>query len=283
MTATPTTVQAYGRMAVRLSQCRKRAFKRAQTRALRHGSTVYRGQVHDLGSLSMQYVHRPQPRRQKATEPSASAIQCITWNCGGLHQLRFQELPVWLEQLRTQNTATVVCVQETHWPTDSEFSHDHWHFIHMGVLFAVSKVVAPQSSLRFAAVVPGRLLHLRIEGSPAIDFLGVYQFSWNLHRASVPGGAAQQTAHTLRQRSLVWDAIRTWTRRVPQRNWLLILGDLNCTLRPQHPHVGPGVAFHSHDPHQDQAEFQGMVQSLNLVALNTWRRGGSLPPARSYS
>ena len=39
---------------------------------------------------------------------------------------------MWLEQLRTQNTATVVCVQETHWPTDSEFSHDHWHFIHSG-------------------------------------------------------------------------------------------------------------------------------------------------------
>ena len=94
MTATPTTVQAYGRMAVRLSQCRKRAFKRAQTRALRHGSTVYRGQVHDLGSLSMQYVHRPQPRRQKATEPSASAIQCITWKLWRFcNQLRFQELP----------------------------------------------------------------------------------------------------------------------------------------------------------------------------------------------
>ncbi|OLP96423.1 hypothetical protein AK812_SmicGene21348 [Symbiodinium microadriaticum] len=72
----------------------------------------------------------------------------------------------------------------------------------------------------------------------------------------------------------VWRTIHHWISGVPQRNQLLLLGDFNCTLMPQPPHVGTGVTDTSTAPHQDADEFQRIVCQHGLTALNTWSRGG---------
>ena len=194
--------------------------------------------------------------------------------------MRFQELISWLETLRVNHPATIACIQETHWAHDCEFSDLNWHFLHSGsgvaeagVLFAVPKTLVPSSHLRFNSLMPGRLFHLRVELNPAIDLLGVYQFSWNPHQAKAQS-PEQQALDLAQKRAAVWHSIQSWARRIPSRNSLLVLGDMNCTLQPQPPFVGAGVAQHRKDPHPDQNVFQGVIQNANLLAMNSWGRKG---------
>ena len=99
------------------------------------------------------------------------------------------------------------------------------------------------------------------------------------HAQSLPGtngtsGLASSQQQLLQSRARVWTAIAQWVRSTPARHQLVILGDMNCTLRPQEPHVGLGVAHHKTFPHPDQNDFQMLVEALGLVALNTWGRAG---------
>ena len=80
----PNTLQAYGQTAVRMSQARKRAFKRAQARVLRDGTTAYKGRIHDSRSLSLQYVGTRQgPRVSPKPSTDSSGLKVVSWNCGG--------------------------------------------------------------------------------------------------------------------------------------------------------------------------------------------------------
>ena len=78
----------------------------------------------------------------------------------------------------------------------------------------------------------------------------------------------------------MWAAVRAWANAVPQRNSLLVAGDFNASLRSSPPHVGPGVQSHSTQGHPDQREFQNLVASTGLIAVNTWGRSG--PKAATF-
>ena len=188
----PVLRRAHGVLARELTTACKRSFKRAQTRAMRDGSTQYRGRCHTPASLSLQYVGKAAPKPVLAPSLHTNSCRFVTWNAGGVHAVRYAEILAWLEAERASgNPVHVLCVQESKWAQDSEFSNDHWHIIHSGtgnatggVLFFVSRQLAAAPQLKHAALIPGRVLHLRIYAQTVIDVLGVYQHAWtNTHRA----------------------------------------------------------------------------------------------------
>ena len=213
---------------------------------------MYRGQPHTVGSLSLQYIGPSPPRHLKHPTPSPENLRFVTWNAGGLHAARYAETLAWLECERDAGRPVqALCIQESKWPQDCEYSTDRWHIVHSGsgtslagVLFFICRTLANTSQLKHAALVPGRVLHLRVATQPALDLLGVYQHAWS-HPSQTTGAssAASNALQKLMQaRSRVWAQLESWTRSVPQRHRLLILGDLNCPLTSQEPHVGQGVA-----------------------------------------
>ena len=241
--------------------------------------------------LSLQYIgNTPKARRPASTaSPGADTLRVVTWNCGGLHQVRYAELLAWLEEQDSIDPVHVMCVQETHWPYHAEYSSGPRQFVHSssgtasgGVLFIIHNTLTRDGAVRYAEVIPGRLLHLRIESSPPMDFLGVYQHSWNPHHKELQGSSEEKLEQLLRQRACVWDRLRSWTASIPARNKLAIMGDFNCTLAPSPPNVGPGTAGHRKTVHKDARVFQNLVTSQGLVAANTWgtrdRAGTFLQP-----
>ena len=279
----PSQIAAYGHLAARLSTARKRSFKRAQLRVMRDGETMYRGRRHTANSLSLRYIgQRPAPPRQPATpQPPPNSLRVITWNCGGLHSSRYAELMAWLNSSQA-DPVHVVMLQECHWPQSTEFHSDNWVHIYSGsgtsqagVMIIVNRSLAQPHQIRFAELQPGRVLHTRIALDPPLDVLCVYQHAWSTPTGSARSTSARDTARTelLNRRSHIWRLVDNWVRAVPARNALLIGGDMNASLSTAMPNVGHGTQPHKF-PHSDQFEFQQLVVSNGLIAMNTWGRSG---------
>ena len=286
---------AHGHRIAQLTPARKRAFRRAQIRAMQQGSTRYRGQQHDLRSLSalrLRPAHRPPEHSRTDARPSlvrSSQVHFVSWNSGGLHAARFTELLARLHDrdAHPEHTPKIVCVQETKWSQSSEFTSGQWRCIHSGmgdssggVLFMIHASLARTDQIRHCEVVPGRALHVRLDTAPPVDLLGVYQVAWNPHHTALQGSIMERTRALLDRRMQVWRAVHNWVLGIPRRNQLLLLGDFNCTLTPQSPHVGTGVTDNTSAPHQDGDEFQRLVCQNGLTALNTWSRAGR--PASTF-
>ncbi|CAE7771585.1 pol [Symbiodinium sp. CCMP2592] len=110
--------------------------------------------------------------------------------------------------------------------------------------------------------IPGRVLQVRATVKTSqlpITIVGIYQHVWRTHLSAI---------QNLELRRGVWHAISTIVQQTPQRHHLLIAGDFNANLTPQHPHVG-GAATRSpaanHSP-----ELQQLLAEGDLCALNTW-------------
>ena len=278
----PSLLSVHGHMAERLSVARKRAFKRAQIRAMQHGSTTYRGQHHTLHSLSLQYVGKA---RQKAS-PNTPAVESgllrvITWNCGGLHTARYAELMTWLNE-QTADGPHIILIQECHWPHSLEFNSDKWIHLYSGmgqayggVMIIISRAVARPDQVRFAELEPGRMLHARLAVEPPIDVLCMYQHAWAPSSAGVHAELSRSDFQSvlLEKRQQLWQKLRNWISSIPARNTLLVGGDMNCSLLPSHPNVGTGVQTHK-SLHPDQSTFQQLITSKGLVAMNTWGKAG---------
>ena len=272
------TLTAYGHTARMLSFSRKRSFKRAQKRALRDGTTVYRGRTHTASGLALQDRTRI-PKTLSPTIP-ANSLKIVTWNAGGLHSSRYVELMSWLET-HDSGPIHVCCVHESHWPSSSEYSNHRWVFVHTGsssstggVLMIINRSVACPAQLQHAELHAGRLLHVRVQSEPAVDLLGTYQHAWNPNSKQRLSTAENGLQLLLRQRQEIWDKIESWAAAVPKRNRLILLGDMNVSLRPCPPHVGLGCARSPQNTHSDLASFERIIMSQGLVALNTWRKPG---------
>ena len=282
-------VYAHGQQAIRLTTARKRAFRRAQLRVLRDGSTVYRGRQHDATSLALQYVGRYTPHRAPKPALQAEHLQTLTWNCGGMHAQRYEEFMQWINS-DERRSIHLVFIQECHWPESTEYSNDRWTHIYSGsgsrqggVMIMINRSIAEPSQIRFAELVAGRVLHVRVGTDPPVDALCVYQHAWSQAppACTKPGtNGDTHKAALLARRGQVWSSIRTWANAVPQRNSMLIAGDFNASLHHNPPHVGSGVQGHRAGGHPDQRDFQNLVISSGLIALNTWGRGG--PRAATY-
>ena len=154
--AVPSVVRAFGMQAVTPSASSKRSFKRAQRRAIRDGIARYRGRLHTPDSLALQYVGQAAPRRPPSQpRHQQGALRCVSWNAGGLHAGRYQELLGWLDS-HTTDPIHIVCIQETHWADWAEYNKSSWMCIHSGtgssqagILFLIRKtfVIRGMSSM----------------------------------------------------------------------------------------------------------------------------------------
>ena len=278
-----TRLSAHGQQAVRLTAARKRAFKRAQVRAMRDGSTMYRGARHDTASLALQYVgQNPTPKPPRSALQN-NHLQAVTWNCGGLHAQRYAELMQWLNSDSFQSVH-LVFLQECHWPNSTEYCSERWIHIYSGtnssqggVMIMINKSIAAKEQIRYAELVAGRVLHVRIGSDPPVDALCVYQYAWTNHPRPDPSSLSPNLdpkTELLHKRHHIWSTVRTWANSVPHRNTMLIAGDFNASLQPQSPNIGLGVQGHRAQGHPDQKEFQNLVIAAGLIALNTWGRSG---------
>ena len=122
----------------------------------------------------------------------------------------------------------------------------------------------PGPSIRFSEPIPGRLLLLRLESSPATYVVCTYQFVWN-ETPSVDSCVAD--------REHFWTSLSSTLRGIPWRAQLLIMGDMNTPCSTDPPFIGPGITPLRGEPRQrDAPRFQQLLSQFGLAVLNTWGR-----------
>ena len=91
------------------------------------------------------------------------------------------EIKHWLRQ----NRADVVVISETKWSFSSTWSDREWLYVHSatadyksgGILTMISRRIAEPEQLGYAAIIDGRLLHIRVHyASRALDIIATYQY-----------------------------------------------------------------------------------------------------------
>ena len=264
---------------------RKRALKRAIHRASNREdqSTWYRGKRMTLKELTQRNPanHLNIGVQSEPLHRQSKRLNIITWNEGGLTSTRYQEILQWLEQEHSQgHVVDLMIIQETAWQQDLEFTSQpvsngqlRWHIIHSagaartGVMCLIRQGLVQPDQIRSVAVLPGRLLHIRLLMEVPLDVLGVYQVAWNPHKATLPTSCKTETL--LKQRNRIWQHLHRWLRTIPARNGCILAGDFN-----EHPWCRGGVTPHQ-GQHQDRTEFQDLIRVHQCTILNTWRSGGA--------
>ena len=257
----------------------KRAFRRARERARQHGTTWYRGRQHTVASLSAE-ANTPIPetaakaktgrsmRSHRASQESLrDGCRVMTFNIGGASSAAWQEMMRWLAT--HPNKTDVVCVQETHWKDTTQFESGDWYVMTSGantsdkcagVAILIHKRLGKPEAISHRTLLNGRVLHARIQGKRnCIDVLCCYQHVWR------DGDSDEKN---VQNRASVWRAMQRGISATPLRNTLIIGGDMNCGLRQQLPHAGPGVL--PKDLPKDADESVHILQTFGLTALNTW-------------
>ena len=274
----------------------KRSYKRALKRLELTGKAWYKGKLLDSSSLSSSSLHssanprstpspsRPpaRPRLVQQASPSRNAgsvIRFLSWNAGGMSALGLEALLQWREI--QPGSLGIICIQETHWSDVSEFQKHDWQCIasgdgtkHSGVLTMIHLPKDSGLQIQCQILIPGRVLHVRINSEPPIDVLNVYQHAWNPNKGCYADQAQDPITLLMQDRAAVLQHVSSWVAAVPQRNQLILAGDFNSYLTAHHPNVGYGLAPHRSSAQRDQKQFQAMVQRLGLLAANTWRRAG---------
>ena len=247
-----------GRLTATVAQ--KRSFRRACGRALRNdavqpglGGTWYRGRWHTVQDLQARRFASSQGVSYRSRERKLPVgdrfVHTLTLNAGGLSAAAYDELLIWLCQPQCARYSVVV-VEETWWKQDSMYCDQNWHFVHSagstgsqgkntGILVMIRKSFVPEGCIKHRAVIPGRVLHVRLEQQKNFHLVCVYQHAWS-HQI------AQETMLARRER--VWDAIRQVVQGVPIRDHCYILGDMNTPCVTRAGHCGAGVLEQPNPP-----------------------------------
>ena len=208
-----------------ITNARKRAFCRAQRRALEHGQTMYRGRLHSIQSLQGMRVPAPPTSARgclmSAVRPDAKRpqprLRVATWNMGGCTSDAYDVLCDWLTQ---QTTLDALFIQETHFGMGkqaAQWSIEGWTFIsspdsgnrYAGVAVAISHRLARSTDLTYCEWLPGRVLQVRAETSLLhLDMLNVYQWV----RERNPSEDKQS------KRERVWQILGRALHSIPRRN-----------------------------------------------------------------
>ena len=268
---------------------RKRAFRRAIARARRHPDrkALYRG-----GTIFV--ADDPKGRAEHAVRTVISRlktrISIMTWNCGGLTTLRFAELKEWLRQQSPASRPQLIVLQETLWRGDFEWTDDMYTYLHSGsgqsrdsgILTMVSRSLCSPDLVRHASIQPGRLMHIKLCFEPCVEVLAVYQHAWR------PDATAKAREALLAKRLTLWHRMQRFAESTAIRSQLIVivLGDFNTPLSPQHPFTGQGLrsqvkrSQQEHLPDSkrhapDGDVFRYFLQCCDLQAINTFRRSGT--------
>ena len=262
-----------------LKAIRKRSLLRALRRLDRTGNTTYRGHRYTLPLADTPSCTPPRCTRSHSDGRTQPRIHVMSWNAGGLSSDRYQQLLLWLQG--PGKHLHVVAVQETHWRHDASYQAHGWLAFHFpcsandksaGILILVNKLLYPHHKVQLTCLVEGRLIHLRLELNPSIDVLVLYQ---HLYATNAQHKGQDGLHHAQAQRSKVWTKVHQCLSGLPSRNSVLLLGDFNTDLLPDPPHVGPGVRTRLSKQPPDQHEFQQLLKTFSLCALNCWRRAGT--------
>ena len=252
----------------------KRAFHRARQRASQHGSARYRGRWMSAKQLGVAHCPAP-PRRPPSPQPhNAPRIHFMSWNAGSLSAERNLELSTWLNSSDGTHI-NLVAVQETHWRGPLEYTTDRFYGIHSGasvaqagLLLLIDKTLYTAAQIQHREILPGRLMHVRLEGDPGVDVVICYQHAWSLHRG--PHHRDEQRDQLLGKRAEFPAQLATLLQSLPKRNQLLLLGDLNSDLQPEGSHIGKGIYARSGQHAGDSSMLQDLIRNQDLLALNTW-------------
>ena len=255
---------------------RKRALRRAieRARVSLDGCTWYRGRRLHLRQLQ---------------QGEARTLRIVSWNAGGLHSSRYNELLVWLvQQADTGHPVDLLFIQESHWRTDMEYSVKpaedkalQYHVVHSagdekaGLLCMIRAGIVPTSHIRHQAPLPGRLMHIRLMLSTPVDFLNTYQFAWNVNKVATAGLTTKAKMESmLKQRRRVWKHLEQWMRTIPRRHGCLVVGDLNTPVATEAPITGPGVMESKKAQQQDQEVLMEILRVNSCTVLNSWTGTG---------
>ncbi|CAE7501552.1 unnamed protein product, partial [Symbiodinium necroappetens] len=219
----------------------------------------------------------------------ARTLRIVSWNAGGLHSSRYNELLVWLvEQADQGQPVDLLFIQESHWRQDMEFSVKpaedkslQYHVLHSagdekaGLLCMIRTGVVPASHIRHQAPLPGRLMHIRLMLRTPVDFLNTYQFAWNVNKAAAAGLTTKaKTESLLKQRRRVWKHMESWLRTIPRRHGCLVVGDLNTPVAMEAPITGPSVLDSTKAQQQDLEVLMELLRANSCAVLNSWTGTG---------
>ena len=260
-----------------LKAIHKRSFKRAFARSLRDGVAWYRGQCVSPTDFPrhMPAPKKPCPSRPAGVPPTMPARRTLThrlnivqYNVGGLSSHKLEELKAWGLHIH----ADVLILVETRWGFSSEWSDANWHALHSGtsedmadgILILVRGKTIQASQIGSAAILPGRLLHLRLHyRQRACDIICCYNFM------------DDRTTKRMQLRQNFWSTLDQYVGYIPNRNSLLIAGDFNCSVAADPPHVGTSDFTwqdrHRRGPqHRDMQLFSKILHKHQLTILNGW-------------
>ncbi|OLP93634.1 hypothetical protein AK812_SmicGene24424 [Symbiodinium microadriaticum] len=162
----------------------------------------------------------------QARIPSRKRI--LSYNVGGMSADLFDVFTEWLD---TQEIADIIVLQEIHHGMgrgDNTWTRGAWHFVatsdpanrYAGVCICISAKLAAAANLEHRVIIPGSLVHVRIQGSSLpVDVVGVYQ--WVKHSRSPDGNVAN--------RSRLWAALGHLLAALPRRNVLALAGSTAST------------------------------------------------------
>ncbi|CAE7332469.1 unnamed protein product [Symbiodinium microadriaticum] len=230
-----------------------------------------------------------QTQQTLRNQREARTLRMISWNTGGLHSARYNEVLVWLDdQASAGRPVDLLFLQETHWKQDYEYVATpvegkalQYRVIHSagddkaGLMCMIRTGIVPDSHIRHHALLPGRLLHIRLMFPTPVDIMNTYQFAWNPNKAV---GAGHDTMHKvdalMRQRRRVWKQLEQWLRGTPHRHGCLIVGDMNTPVVSETPVAGTGTVDNQRTQQQDQETFQEILRSHHCTVLNSWSASG---------
>ena len=251
---------------------RKRSYRRAVKRAVQHGYSWYRGQILTTSQISAKHIetvtsekhHSKIPIPTKSHTPKGQRYSCFSWNIGGLSLANWDALQLWF----SSQDWDVIHLQETHWRHTSTWTQRHYYCLHDGcdrgggLLTLISRKFCSMDEVTWHSVVPGRLQHIRIHlKGRSLDLLNCYQHVRN-HL-------------NIESRIQYWQALNDTLSNIPNRNLLLLSGDLNTSVTKITSSVrvdsfcldgcrvkGPKAS--------DESTLTALLKQYDLVMLNTW-------------
>ena len=141
-----------------------------------------------------------------------------------------------------------------------------------GLLVLLDRRMFPDHTVQYRELLPGRLLHVRIEADPGIDLIVGYQHAWSLPKQT--GAKANTRDKLLARRAESWAQLATLLHSLPARNQLLLLGDLNTSFTTEGSLVGRGVCSRQGSHAPDTPTAQDLLRNFDLTVLNSWGVSG---------
>ena len=237
-------------------------------KAERDGAGMYKG--YKLASWTPRFEPQTSGARPLARVVPQQRVKVVQWNVGGFSAELQMEWFAWLRQ----DPSIVFILIETHWSFTNEYQAENWTLVHSGtegkrgagVMTGIRTDLVDTNTLRWRAVEPGRLLHVRCHiKRQQFDIVGLYQHA--LARVE-----QEKQAELMRKRARIWKQLDSTITGFPFRSSVLVAGDFNMVFKPFAEVAGSGIKAGSDVQWlaQERDEVMNLLQTSRLVALNTW-------------